>query len=232
MRRVLFILVLSSFMSMQASAIEFGFGILGGVTSAEQKDLNILIDLANTRAGGISTKNLDSAWEGGLYLQWKSDFLAFQIRPTMFFQTEEGSASSGSSYPGDYEYSMSGQTIGGLFKLYPLENANMRFFFQTGVMWGMLETEIKEGSYSSVSDGSALGYQFGAGFDLFYESHVFSFEVGWRFFEVERNIVSSTSGAAEEITQTSKDDELEYNNKDLGTCMTGTQLFVSYGYRF
>jgi hypothetical protein len=203
----------------------FSFGVIGGFTNSEQEHLNTLRSRANIRAGGIAASDLDRAWEFGAFLQWRASFIAFQLRPTFFTQSE-GS--------GLYEYSTSGQTVAGIFKIYPLESAEMGLYFQTGVVWGTLETKIKEDTYSSTSDGSSLGYLVGLGVEMRFGPHALMLEGGWRWLPIERNIVSQTTGtpASNSVSQSNKDGELEFDNRDLSTNMSGTQMLVGYSYRF
>ena len=203
----------------------FSIGFIGGFTNAEQDHLNTLRSRANLRAGGISASDLDRAWEFGVSTQWRSSFFAFQLRPTFFTQSEGSGA---------YEYSTSGTTVAGIFKLYPLESPQMGLYFQTGVVWGTLETEIKEDTYSSTSEGSSLGYLVGLGVEMRFGPHALMLEGGWRWLPIERNIVTQTTGtpASDSITQSNKDGELEFDNRDLSTNMSGTQMLIGYIYRF
>jgi hypothetical protein len=215
-----------------ASGLEFSFGVVGGTTKSEQKHLNALRNRANSR-GSISTGELSSAWEGGLFIEWKGPIFGLQLRPTYFTQSEDG---TGGTAPdnGTYKYATSGQTFGALFKLYPLSNKDMRMYLQTGIVWGSLKTEIQEATYNAKASGSNLGYQIGAGFDLLWGAHKVFLEVGWRYLNIETNIVDSTSGtpASDSVSQTTKNNELEFDNKNLSTNMSGTQLFLGYGYSF
>lgn len=208
---------------------DFAFGIIGGSTGAEQKDLNTLRARANNRDGGISAGELNDAWEIGAFIQWRFSYAGFQLRPSYFFAKEDGSGDSG-----NYEYSVTGYTVSGIFKLYPLENNEIKLFFQTGVAWGQLETEITEASFNATATGSNLGYLIGAGIELGLGSHLIILEVGWRYLLIERNITDSTSGtaAADSVSQSTVGQELEYDNQDLMTSMSGIQTFIGYGFRF
>jgi hypothetical protein len=228
------LVLLSLFLSFSTMAVEFSFGALGGKAESEQDHINTLIGRANTRAGGISTGDLDNSWEAGIFVQWKFDFFAIQLRPTYFMQSEDGTAAAGSSLPGTYEYSTKATTVAAIFKLYPMETTNMRFYFLTGAMWGMQTTKIKEASFSVEASGTAMGYQAGAGLDFIFDSHLFFAEVSWRYLGIERNTVDATSGTPEStsVDQHVVGNELEYDNRDLSTNLTGTIIMVGYGYRF
>ncbi|GEM_PF-2774231 len=229
---ILSLLSLSTLISV--NAVEFSFGPIGGSIGSEQKNINTLIGRANTRAGGISTADLNSAWEFGGFLQWKFDYFGIQLRPTYFTQSEDGSAPAGSSYPGNYEYSVKGTNIATIFKLYPMENANMRLYFLGGVTWGMTTMKVVEGDFNVEASGSSLGYQCGAGIDFIFDSHILFGEVSWRYLNVERNMVDSTSGtpAANSVSQYGSGSELEFDNRDISANMSGSLIMAGYGFRF
>lgn len=213
----------------QSTGNTFSFSLLGGQTSAEQKHINTLQDRANLREGGISVKALEKGWEFGATAQYKFGMSAVALRYTHFMQSQDGSGNSK-----NFEYEVSGNNLAFLYRVYPLENADMSFFFQTGFVLGMLDASIKEDSFQTKANGSDLGYQIGAGIELYFDSHVLSAEVGWRYLNVPRLTVSSSSGspAADSISQSSVNQELEYDQRDFGSNMSGTQIFCSYGLRF
>ncbi len=201
------------------------FGVMGGFVNSEQTHLNTLRVRANQRAGGISASDLDKAYEFGPFIQWRAGMLGFQLRPSYFMQ-EEGS--------GAYEYSTTGYTVEAHFKLYPLENQNVKLFFETGVAYGSQKTSIKEDTFTAKAEGSNLGYLIGLGVEILHGSHAVILEGGWRYLPIERNIVTSSSGtpAADSVTQYTTGGELEYDNRDLSTNMSGTKMMVGYGYNF
>ena len=147
----------------------FTFGLGGSSVSSEQKDVNKLRADANTREGGLSVSDLDSALEinGIIQLRIPSSIIGFQIRPSYFMQSEEGDG---------YEYSTNGMNFAGYLKLYPMESDFMRVFFQMGVLWGSLDTLIKEDDFQVKASGSNLGYAGGVGFEIFFDSHTIFLE--------------------------------------------------------
>lgn len=206
------------------------FGIIGGQSSAEQKHINTLRTRSNMAAEGISTGDLTNAWEFGAFLQFASSMWAFQLRPAYFTQSEDGTASNGDVY----EYSVTGYSVTGLFKLYPLQSNELRLFFQAGVAWGNLEVDIQENDFKATAAGSNLGYQIGIGLEMMFGIHSIFLEGNWRFLPIERNIVTSTTGTPRDdsATQYGKDKELEFDDRDLSTSMTGMQLLVGYALNF
>jgi len=207
----------------RAGGMQIGF--MGGFSSSEQTHLNTLRARANNRAGGISASDLDRAWEFGPFIGWRAGMLGFQLRPTYFTQ----SAGSGA-----YEYSTTGYTVEGHFRLYPLESGELKLYFETGVAYGSLETEIKEDTYNSKSSGSNLGYLLGIGVEIYFGPHAIILEGGWRYLPIERNIVDSTSGtpASDSVSQSNANGELEYDSRDLSTNMSGTKMMIGYAYNF
>jgi hypothetical protein len=203
----------------------FSLGVIGGFTNAEQTHINTLRERANLRAGGISAGDLDRAMEFGAFLQWRYNFMGFQLRPTWFTQSE-GS--------GTHEYSTNGQVIAGIFKLYPLESPELKLYFQAGVAWGRQTTEIKEDTFTVEAEGSNLGYLLGVGVELNFGPHGVFFEGGWRWLPIERNMVTSSSGtaASDSVSQSTANGELEYDNRDLSTNMSGTMMMLGYSYGF
>ncbi|MBF0298099.1 MAG: hypothetical protein HQK51_05225 [Oligoflexia bacterium] len=211
-------------------------GLIGGVTRSQQNDLNALRTRANARANGISTGTLEGGWEGGVILQKRvpNSVVAFQFRPSFFYQKEKGTGGTGTIYEGSYEYGTSGYTIAALIKLYPLESNFIRLFFQAGVVWGKLTTQITESTFDVEAKGSNLGYVGGLGVEFCMLPHCLILEAGARVLFLERNIVSLAKGipAGDSITQYEKDQELEYDHKDLQTNMSGVQTFVGYTVSF
>lgn len=227
-KSTLFLFILAC--SFQLSAVEFSFGPLAGKTGSEQDQVNTLIANANTEAGSISTGDLNSAWEMGAFFQWKFDYFAVQFRGSYFTQSEDGTSSAGDNY----NYGVSGQTLGAVFKLYPLENNIMRVFFQTGAIWGSAELDIEEKDLKVTADGSEIGYVIGAGAEMTFDAHVIFAEVNFRYLDIERTQVSSSSGTPinGSFSQYGDNDELELANKDLGINLSGTVMSIGYAYRF
>jgi hypothetical protein len=213
---------------------EVSLGGFFGTVSAEQSDLNKLMDNADSRAGGVSVNNLESAYEVSAYFQYRVDksLWAFQLRPSYFFSSTDGSASG--ALGGKYAYSVSGFAVAGLVKVYPLESNYLRMYFIGGLNYGHLSTEIEEASFKVDASGSNLGFQFGVGLEVTLGSHGILFEAGVRKLAIERNLVDSTSGTAESgsVSQHARDSELELNNKDLGTSLSGVKVQLGYAFYF
>ena len=199
-------------------------GIMGGFVNSEQDNINILRSRANARTAN-NASDLTKAYEAGPFIQWRAGLLGFQLRPSYFTQSE-GS--------GLYEYKTSGYTVEAHFKLYPLENQNLKLFFETGVAYGSQKTHIKEDTFTVDAEGSNLGYLIGLGVELNSGPHALILEAGWRYLPIERNIVTSTTGtpAANSVSQYGVNQELEYDNRDLSTNMSGTKMMIGYAFNF
>jgi len=208
-------------------------GIGGGVTSSSQDDINGAIDDANTAtSGGISTKNLGNAWE--VFVNWVYRFdrssSALVFRPSYFFVSTDGNGSDGS-----YDYKLDGFTFFPMYRLYALENLFIRFFFQGGLGYGVLNGDIQAGSKSFKFKGSAFGAVGGIGADFcFTESSCITIEGNLRYLPIERNLTTSGDCASlpPGITQCGGTKEVERNNADLQTSMSGVQGLVSYTLHF
>lgn len=223
--------VISLFISHQASAQffegTFSLGLSAGITAADQGDLNELQSRANTREGGISTGQLGNAWEfaGIFQYRYNGSFLAVQLKPTFFFQSEDGSNAAGESF----EYGVSGYTIFPTAKFHMLESDFMKFYSQLAIGYGYASGKIKEAGGSVEFSGGDLGYLAGLGAEFcFTKSHCISVEGNYRFLEIDRVTSDSSSGtfAANSITQANG--EVEYDNRDLKISLSGIQGFVGY----
>ncbi len=207
-----------------------GLGI--STVSAGQNDLNGAIDDAHTDKNA-STKDLGNAWE--FYANWGYRFsgtmYAFILRPSYFTQETTGSGSDGS-----YDYKLSGFTIFPMMRIYPLENNFIKFFMQTGLGYGSLSGSITAGSSSLDFKGSAFGAMGGVGVDFcFTEAHCLTIEGNIRYMPIERNISSGgscTSGSIPGVSQCGDGNEVERNNSDLKTTMSGVQGLIGYTMNF
>ncbi|MBI2518937.1 MAG: hypothetical protein HYV97_00905 [Bdellovibrio sp.] len=209
----------------RGSSGSMSVGVMGGFVNSEQTHLNTLRVRANQRAGGIAASDLERAYEFGPFIQWRAGMLGFQLRPSYFMQ-EEGS--------GAYEYSTTGYAVEAHFKLYPLESQEVKLFFETGVAYGNQKTSIKEDTFTVDAEGSNLGYLIGLGVEILWGPHAVVLEGGWRYLPIERNIVTSSNGtpAADSVSQYTTRGELEYDQRDLSTNMSGTKMMVGYAYNF
>ena len=208
--------------------MSLGIGI--STVGAGQNDLNDVID-ADVAANGASTKNLGSALE--FFAQWTYRFsrtnYALVFRPSYFMQEATGSASNGS-----HDYKLNGFTVFPIFRLYALENSFIKFFMQAGLGYGSLNGEMSQGANSLKFKGSAFGVMGGIGADFcFTETHCLTVEGNMRYLPIERNVSSGgTCTSMTGLTQCGGSTEVERDNKDLSTTMSGIQGAVSYTMNF
>lgn len=213
---------------------DMAIGVGFSTVSAGQDDLNGAIDDAVGSAANASTKNLGNAWE--FYANWSYRFsgtmYAFVFRPSYFMQTTTGSGTDGS-----YDYGLTGYTVFPIFRIYPLENTFIKFYMQTGVGYGSLNGSITAGTKTLDFKGSAFGAMGGIGVDFcFTGAHCVTIEGNLRYMPIERNLTSggncSASGDIPGISQCGGSSEVERNNTDLRTTMSGVQGLVGYTMNF
>ena len=155
------------------------------------------------------------------------------FRPSYFWQSSEGTGSDGS-----YKYGMTGFALTPTFRLYPLENEFMRFFFQVGVNYGKLYGSITEGSFSTEFSGGSFGYSAGLGVELcFTSAHCMTLEGNLRGLAAERVLVTAISGTA--ATSTAGIDsgmavgkELEMDGRDVKLSGSGIVALIGYSMHF
>lgn len=221
-----------SFGSRSPLAGDMFLGLGVATVSSGQDDLNGVID-ENRAVNGASTKNLGNAWE--FYANWGYRFsgtmYAFVFRPSYFMQEATGSGTGGS-----YDVKLSGFTIMPMFRIYPLENAFIKFYMQAGLGYGSLSGSITAGANSLDFKGSAFGPIGGIGVDFcFTDAHCLTVEGNLRYMPIERNLSSggNCSGSAiTGISQCGNSSEVERNNSDLRTTMSGVQGLVGYTMNF
>lgn len=236
------VLIVSAFSAQDANAQRRGGGRgLGGdmalglgisTVSAGQSDLNGAIDDAVT--AGASVKNLGSAWE--FYANWSYRFTgtmySFVFRPSYFTQKTDGSGPGG-----NYDYALSGFTVFPIFRLHPLENSFIKFYMQTGLGYGNLSGSITAGGRNLDFKGSAFGAMGGIGVEFcFTDSHCMTVEGNIRYMPIERNLTSGGSCSSGSdipgISQCGGSGEVERNNNDLQTTMSGVQGLIGYTMNF
>lgn len=208
-------------------------GLMAGIVNTSQDDMNTLITRANQRAGGISTGQLNQAYEGSAFFMDRisGSMFALQLRPSYFYQSQTGTDSSGNAY----NYSVKGFTIFPMLRMYPLENDLMKFYMQIGMGYGQITGEINEGSavasFTSGGFGSMVGM--GAEFCLT-PSSCFNFEGDYRYLTFSRSISSGSAGtfATGSLTQYAKGQEIEMDASDLATRMGGLMFMMGYTYWF
>lgn len=210
-----------------------GHSIAGflGFASPGQDDFDLLVDRANTRAGGISTDPLGQGYEFSFMYQYRfsGSMFALGFRPALFSQSSKGSTAGGQ----DYKYSLSGWTIFPMLKMIPLENDFIKFFMQVGVGYGRLSGAIQEDTAKIEFVGGNFGAISGLGAEFcFSDSHCMVLEGNLRYLPFERNKATKVSGtfAADSLTNAVDAQEVEIENRDLGTTMSG--LVANLGYIF
>ena len=210
----------------------------GGIVTASEADLNSLITRANTRVGGISTPQLGNAWEFGGYIQRRinSSILALQLRPSYFTVSSTGTGSGGS-----YNYSVNGIVIMPMLVAYILEDKSIKLYVQGGVGWANVNGQITEGSGNASFNGNNYGFQGGIGVSFCFgmkSQHCFFGEGDFRNMTIQRSTVSSTggsftsSGANASLSQYGQGQEVEIDNHDLQTTLSGVMGVAGYSYNF
>lgn len=201
--------------------------------SAGQDDINRLVDQARTDRGA-STGHMGAAYE--FFVDWgyrlNNSTYAIIFRPSYFMQSTDGSATDGS-----YDYSLSGFTIFPMFRVYPLENSFIRFYMQTGVGYGNLQGSIQAGAHDLKFKGSAFGALAGIGVNFcFTDAHCLMVEGNLRYMPIERNLSSggscSAAGDIPGVSQCGGSSEVEINNSDMKTTMSGVQGVLGYTMNF
>lgn len=201
-----------------------------GLITSEQNNIDSIIDSANV--GGGNVKNLESGLE--LFTQYGIRFdgswWGLVFRPSYMSQSTDGTCNSGQSC----KYSVTGYSFFPMIKMVPLENPLIKLFFQLGLGYGSMNGEIRQGTGSMKFEGSAFGAMGGLGVDFcFTESHCFSVEGNLRYLPIQRNLVTSSTGTfSTGLTGGAAGDEVEFNNSDLGTTMSGLQGMISYTIMF
>lgn len=240
--RQFFMMGISSlfFMSMIAEAKGGSGGhSFGGsfiFASPSQDDMDTLISSANTTAGGISTKPLGQGYE--LVFQYMYRFsgsmFALLFRPSYFSQSSKGSASGGAKY----NYELSGWTFFPMFRLVPLENSFLKFYMQVGVGYGRLTGNIRENDSVIEFSGGNFGGTTGLGAEFcFFDNHCFNLEGNFRYLPFERNKATSVSapggwGTGSLTGPPASGEEVEMNNRDLGTTLSGVLATIGYTFYF
>jgi len=213
------------------SSLSVGLSLI----SAQQKDLNSLVDYVNTNQGGVSTKGINSAYDiyGQYMFRFSGSMFGLAFRPSYFTASSSGSGAT----VGDYKHELTGYTFFPLLRLYPLENNFIKFFMQAGVGYGYLKGKLTQGASSLEYSGSNFGAQAGLGAEFcFTDSQCIGIEGNVRYLPIERNSVDTATGTnlvgTSGLTQASAGRELEYDNNDLATTMSGIQGVISYIFNF
>jgi hypothetical protein len=216
----------------------WSLGLYGGIQNASQDGLNELQSRANTREGGITTSALNQAWEvaPALTYRYSGTIYAVQLRPSYFYERQDGHAASGS-----FTYGVTGFTIFPILRLYPLENDFMKFYMQFGLGYGQVHGMVNEGlssgtdrhvEFGSGAFGSLIGM--GAEFQMT-DSQSLAFEVDYRYLDFIRNVASSSTGTgfgSGSLSQSGKGQEVELAGNDLDIKMSGLMFMAGYIFYF
>lgn len=201
---------------------DHGMQFGASVMNSDQKDVNNYID----SLGVAGTKNLGAGYEFFFDYQYRfsSTMFAIKFRPSYFMQSADG---------GNVKTSMTGMTFFPMLRVYPLENQFMKFFLQTGVGYGKLSGSLSNsnsGGASTDFTGSAFGAMAGLGAEFcFTDSHCLTIEGNIRYLPIERNLVTGGNGVTDSnLTGNTNGRELETNNNDVGSTMSGLQGAIAY----
>lgn len=209
-------------------SLSVGLGV--GFATAEQSGINDIIK--NAKSGNqATTSELKSATEYSLQgtFRFSNGFVAIQLRPTYFTQSESGSGTAGS-----YSYSLNGFTVFPLVRIIPLSNDLIDFYMQAGLGYGKMNGDITNGPSKISFTGSNFGAQAGLGADFcFIPDHCFGIEGNYKYLPIQRNMVTTASGGlSNNISQATVDQEFEVSGSDLATQFSGISGTVSYTYNF
>lgn len=226
--KILAVLTFGFIMSAQAAGgsdgHSFGVGFL--FMSPSQNDLNGAIDSINT-SQSKSVDKLNTAYEFNGFYQYRfsGSMFAMQLRPSYFMQNASGSG---------YDTKLSGFTLFPLLRMYPLENNFIHFYMQTGLGYGRLSGSMSGNGTSVDWAGDAFGAMAGLGAEFcFTPAHCVGVEGNFRYLPIQRNVVTDVSGTPAGFDATlSKDGELERNNMDVKTTLSGVQGALVYQMHF
>jgi hypothetical protein len=202
------------------------FGV--GLVTASQDDINGVIDAGNNNGTGGHVKSLGSGYEffAQYGIRFDNSMFGFVLRPSMINQS-----TSGDCQGSHCKYEVDGLAIFPMLRMIPLENDFIKLFFQLGLGYGQMNGEITQGSNSVKFKGSAFGAMGGLGVDFcITQSDCISVEGDLRYLPIDRNLVTSGSNSGIQGLSggAGHGDELEANNLDVGTTMSGLLGFVSY----
>jgi opacity protein-like surface antigen len=215
----------------------YSLGINLGIVNSSQSQMNEMIKRANSSEGGISTSALNQAYEAALFFMYRfsGTMYAIQLRPSYYYQQENGSGAGGA-----YKYGVKGYTVFPIFRLYPLENEFMKFYLQIGLGYGRVNGSIIENSKTSGAasvdfSGGAFGSLTGLGAEFcLTANHCFSLEANYRYLTFDRLLADSSSGtfASNSLSQYGANQEVELDGEDLSVRMGGLIFMEGYTYWF
>lgn len=213
----------------KGGTVSIGLGIAMG--SFEQDGLNESI--RNAKAiSGATTGEMNSATEymGFATYRFANNVVALQVRPSFFSQSSNGSGTGGS-----FDYNLTGYSVFPIIRFIPLSNDVIDFYIQGGLGYGNLKGSITNGARKVEFAGSSFGTQVGVGAEFcFLPEHCFGVEGNYRYLPIERNKVTSASGALPDgIGQGSVNHELENTSgDDVGTKLSGVMGVITYSFNF
>ena len=224
MRILQAILVLVSLSGTTAFAVGSGHGLQFSIslTTSTQNDLNSWVDSLGT----AGTKNFTSGYEFMADYQYRfsSSMFAMKFRPSMYSNTASG---------GGVDMKLNGTTFFAMLRMYPLENSFMKFFLQTGVGIASMAGEITQGGSNVAFKGDSFGVLGGMGAEFcFTGNHCLVVEGNYRYLPIPRNTVTSSSGTVSNLSYGGNGSELEFNNNDVSTSLSGLQGVLAYGLSF
>jgi hypothetical protein len=215
--------------ALKGGTFSIGLGVAMG--SYDQEGLNEAIRNAKS-ISAATTGEMNSATEymGFATYRFANNMVSLQIRPSFFSQSSNGSGTGGS-----FDYKLTGFTVFPLIRFIPLSNDFIDFYIQGGLGYGKLDGTITNGAREVSFGGSGFGTQIGVGADFcFFPEHCIGVEGNYRYLPVERNKVTSSSGALPDgIGQASPQHELENTSgDDVGTKLSGVTGAITYTFNF
>lgn len=225
MNKLLLISFLFIAANAQAMGGKEGHSLGGGLmlTTPTQSDLDKVTD-------EIAVAGLDKMGTGmELFFNYKYRFAnmwALMVRPSYFTQGTSGAG---------HKIDLTGYTLFPIVRLYPLENDFIHFFMQVGLGYGAMNGKYSGPNGSVDWKGSAFGALGGLGAEFCFGQsgdHCFGVEGNLRYLPFERNLIGSFSGTPDGFDAPISGGELENNNKDVATTLSGIQGVIAYQFQF
>jgi hypothetical protein len=120
-----------------------------------------------------------------------------------------------------------------MMRFVPLENNIIKFFLQGGVGYGRLSGSVENASGKVDFAGGTFGMMGGLGaLFCFTPAHCMGVEGNLRYLPIARNTVSNVTGAHPQFSQAIADRELEFDDSDVATSMSGIVGAVYYTLMF
>ncbi len=202
-----------------------GIGLNIGFINAGESDMNAEISALQAQSN-TGANQFGNAWEGNVFLSYRLSGSAtvLMLRPSYLYYADM----SGSGV----KYKLSGFAVFPMMKIILLENQTIKFYTQFGVGYGHVSGRIEESGMTVDFSGGNVGYMFGLGAEFcFVPSHCLNVEGSMRYLPIDRMTVSSSSGAiptGSKLTQVGTGSELEINQRDFGSSMSGVLGMLGY----